>query len=190
MGQAYHGYEVLHSSALVCLSAERAETLCVPGPRDLHRDWARIVFECLLWNYGSAVACLGGRGSGCSRPGYGISLLGGGCHSPHHRATRTYIGLGKQTLGGHKQNLVCSRIQERGAVTLQRLTQTCLWVSRGLWQRHGWTVACCRVRGTECSSAHVLMKEVTITFITPTIVWPHAEQQGGNPAPSINRKLD
>ena len=33
--------------------------------------------------------------------------------------TRSYTGLGKQTLGGHKQNLVCTRIQEKGAVTLQ-----------------------------------------------------------------------
>ena len=39
--------------------------------------------------------------------------------NPHHRATRTYIRLGKQTLGGHKQNLVCTRTQEKGAVTLQ-----------------------------------------------------------------------
>ena len=31
---------------------------------------------------------------------------------------RTYT-LGKQTLGGHKQNLVCTRIQEEGAVTPQ-----------------------------------------------------------------------
>ena len=30
---------------------------------------------------------------------------------------RTYIGLGKQTLGRHKQNLVCTRTQEKGAVT-------------------------------------------------------------------------
>ena len=28
-------------------------------------------------------------------------------------------GLGKQTLGGHKQNLVCTRSQEKGAVTPQ-----------------------------------------------------------------------
>ena len=35
----------------------------------------------------------------------------------HHRAARTYTGLGKQTLGGHKQNLVCTRTQEKGAVT-------------------------------------------------------------------------
>ena len=34
MGQTYHGYEVLHSSALIYLSAERAQTLCAPGPRD------------------------------------------------------------------------------------------------------------------------------------------------------------
>ena len=27
--------------------------------------------------YGSAVDCCRGRGSACSRPGYGISLLGG-----------------------------------------------------------------------------------------------------------------
>ena len=32
---------------------------------------------------------------------------------------RTYTGLQKQTLGGHKQNLVCTRIQEKGAVTPQ-----------------------------------------------------------------------
>ena len=32
---------------------------------------------------------------------------------------RTSIGLGKQTLGGHKQNLVCTRTQEKGAVTPQ-----------------------------------------------------------------------
>ena len=30
-----------------------------------------------------------------------------------------FTGLGKQTLGGHKQNLVQIRTQEKGAVTLQ-----------------------------------------------------------------------
>ena len=52
-------------------------------------------------------------------------------------------------------------------------------------------VACCRVRGTECSSASWdLLKEVTIIFITSTVVWPQAKQQGGNTALPINRKLD
>ena len=32
---------------------------------------------------------------------------------------RTSTGLGKQTLGGHKQNLACIRTQEKGAVTPQ-----------------------------------------------------------------------
>ena len=60
--------------------------------------------------------CCRGRGSGCSRPEYGISPLGGG-----HRDTRIYTGLGKQTLGGHKQNLVHTRTQEKGAVTPQEM---------------------------------------------------------------------
>ena len=66
---------------------------------------------------------------------------------------RTYTGLGKQTLGGHKQNLVCTRTQEKGAVTLREtepdfpvsvqksLAET--WLGSGLlWGR-----------GTECGSA-------------------------------------
>ena len=32
---------------------------------------------------------------------------------------RTSTGLGKQTLGGQKQNLVHTRTQDKGAVTLQ-----------------------------------------------------------------------
>ena len=32
---------------------------------------------------------------------------------------RTYTGLGKQTLGGHKQKLVDARTLEKGAVTPQ-----------------------------------------------------------------------
>ena len=34
---------------------------------------------------------------------------------------RTYTGLGKQTLGRHKQNLVHTRTQEKGAVTPQEM---------------------------------------------------------------------
>ena len=32
---------------------------------------------------------------------------------------RTYTGLGKQAFGGHKQNLVHTRTQEKGAVSAQ-----------------------------------------------------------------------
>ena len=99
------------------------------------------MFECLLQRYRSAVDCCKGRGSG-----YGISPLGGGHHQPHHRAARTYTGLGKQTLGGHKQNFVCTRTQEKGAVTPQETDPDLpisvkeslaeVWVSSGLLQ--GW----------------------------------------------------
>ena len=70
------------------------------------------------------------------KPSWGRSPL------THHRATRTYIGLGKQTLGRHKQNLVCTRTQEKGVVIPQETdpdlpvsVQESLveaWVSSGL----------------------------------------------------------
>ena len=77
--------------------------------------WA---FECLLQGYGSAVACRRGRGSGYRRPGYGISPLGGGRLNPTIEPPEL-TGLGKQTLGEHKQKLVLTRTQENGAVTPQ-----------------------------------------------------------------------
>ena len=59
---------------------------------------------------------------------------------------RVYTGLGKQTLGGHKQNLICTRTQEKGAVTAPEThpdfpgsVQESLveaWVGSGLLQ--GW----------------------------------------------------
>ena len=59
---------------------------------------------------------------------------------------RTYTELGKQTLGGHKQNLVYTRTQEKGAVPSQETdpdlpvsvqeSQAEVWVGGGLLQ--GW----------------------------------------------------
>ena len=60
---------------------------------------------------------------------------------------RTSTGLGKQTLGGHKQNLVHTRTQEKGAVTTQETGQDLpmivqeslveAWVGGGLLQDRG-----------------------------------------------------
>ena len=71
----------LESNPIPIRDAQRAQTnlVCTKTQRP-HRDWDRTVFECLLWRYGLAVDCCKGRGSGCSRPGYGISPLGGGRH--------------------------------------------------------------------------------------------------------------
>ena len=107
---------------------------------------------------------------------------------------RTSTGLGEQTLGGHKQNLVRTRTQEKGAVTPQE-TDPDLTVSvqkslaegsinSGLpWgQSHEYNSP-----GSHGMLASVVLKEVTII---PTIVWPQAKLQGGNTAPPISRKLD
>ena len=83
---------------------------------------------------------------------------------------RTYTGLGKQILGGHKQNLVYTRTQEKGAVTPQEADPDLpVSVQESLaevWFR----MTCFSVRGTEC--------------------WSQVKQQGENTAPPINRILN
>ena len=71
----------------------------------------------------------------------------------HHRAASTYTGLGKQTPGENKQNLVCTSIQEKGVVTsqetdpdlplsvLESLAEA--WVGSGLLQGWGHRVQQC-----------------------------------------------
>ena len=66
----------LESNPMPTRDAQRAQTNIVrTRTQRPHRDGARTVFECLLQRWGAAVACHRGRGSGCSRPGYGITLL-------------------------------------------------------------------------------------------------------------------
>ena len=66
---------------------------------------------------------------------------------------RTFTGLGKQTLGGHKQNLVCTRNQEKGAVSSQESEPDLpvsvqespaeVWVESGLlWGQGHWIQQC------------------------------------------------
>ena len=97
----------------------------------------------------------------------------------HHRATRTYTGLGKQTLGGHKQNLVHTRTQEKRAMTPQEtdpdLPVKCPGVSGGglgQW----WPAA-----GLGALSAAVCAGDIlkAVPFITSTIVWPQVNSMGG-----------
>ena len=57
---------------------------------------------------------------------------------------RPYTGLGKETLGRHKNNLVCTRTQEKGVVTPQEIDPNFtvsvqespaeVWLSSGLLQ--------------------------------------------------------
>ena len=43
--------------------------------------------------------------------------------------------------------------------------------------------------GSGIAGISPFLKEVPITAITPTIVWPQATIQGGNTAPPISRKI-
>ena len=94
---------------------------------------------------------------------------------------RTSTGLGKQTLGGHNKTFCTPGLRWKEQWPHKRLSQTCPWVSGSLWQRRELTMASSRVRGTEhnspgsCSMLTVLLKEVAITAIIPTIVWPQAK---------------
>ena len=66
---------------------------------------------------------------------------------------RTYTGLGNRLLEGTNKTLCTPGPRRKEQWPHKRLTQTCPWVSRSVQQRRGSAVACCRVRGTECSSA-------------------------------------
>ena len=93
------------------------------------------------------------RGSGHSRLGYGISPLGGGHHSPHHRAAELIQDW--EIDSWRAQTAFCTRTQEKEAVTPQE-TDSDLPVCVQESLAEAWlAVACCRVGGTECSSACV-----------------------------------
>ena len=84
---------------------------------------------------------------------------------------------GETVLEGTNRTL-CTRPQEKGAGTPQRLTQACLWVSRHLQWRRGSAVACCRAGALSAAvQAWDLLKEVAIIFITSTIVWPQVNNR-------------
>ena len=90
---------------------------------------------------------------------------------------RTYIGLEKETLGGHRQNLVYTRTQEKGAVTPQETDPDCLWVSRSLvgqrWPAVWFGALSVAVQVWD------IFKEVSIIFITSNIVWPQVNSKEG-----------
>ena len=103
---------------------------------------------------------------------------------------RTSTGLGKQTRGGHTQNRVCTRTQEKKAVSLQETepdlpvsVQESLveaWVNSGLLG----------VWGTEYNSAHKSLYEGGRHYHHYPYRSLASTKQGGNTAPPINRKLD
>ena len=120
-----------------------------------HRDWARPVFESPLRRYGSAVDRRRGRGSGWSRPGCGISPHGGGAINSTTEPPELTQDWGNRLWEGTNKSFCAPGPSRKEQWPHKRLTQTCPWVFRSLWQRHRSVVACCGAGGTECSSARM-----------------------------------
>ena len=66
--------------------------------------------------------------------------------------TELNTGPGKRLMEGTNKSLCAPWPRRKEQWPHKRLKQTCLWVSRILWQRHGSAVACCRDGGPESSS--------------------------------------
>ena len=114
------------------------QILCTPGPRDPTETETELYLS---------VSC-GGTGQQWTATGAGDQPSWKRSPLTHHRATRTYLHrTGENRLSdGHKQNLMPTRTQEKGAVTPQETdpdlpvnVQESLaeaWVGGGLLQ--GW----------------------------------------------------
>ena len=115
------------------------------------------MFECLLWRYGSTVACHRDRDSGCSRPEScsvwhkpswrRSPLIPLQSHQNLHRTRETDSWRAQAKPGAHQDPGERSSDPTKDWPTL-----ACELVTRSLWWRRGSSVACCRFRGTECGS--------------------------------------
>ena len=106
-----------------------------------------------------------------------------------NRTARTYTGLGKQTLRGQKQNLVQPGPRRKEWWPQKRLTQTCPWVSRSLWGRHGLTVAGWRVGGTECLPGTFWRRLQLSSLSPPEFGLRSNNREGTQPRPSTENGL-
>ena len=172
--------------------AQRAQTNLVPTRTQRpYRDWNRIVFECLQWRYGSAVACHRDRGSRFNRLVYGISPLEADPINPTIELPEFTQSWGNRLSESTNRTLCTQGPRRKEQWPHKRLAQTCPWVSRSLWWRCGSVVVCCRVGGTECSSACMGPFEGGrhyLHYLHHSLA--SGKQQWGNTVPPFNRKLD
>ena len=104
---------------------------------------------------------------------------------------RTYTELGKQTLGGQEQNLVCTRTQEKGAVTPQETDPGLpvsiqespeeAWVSDGLLQGRRHVVL-------QCGPGTFWRRSLLPSLRPSSLV--SGQKAGREHSPTINGKLD
>ena len=109
---------------------------------------------------------------------------------------RTYTRLGKQTLGGHRQNLVHIRTQEKGAMTPQETdpdlpvsVQESLeeaWVSSGLLQGGRHWVWQCEVGTQSCQATENWIKDL-LRMAPPIRTRPSFPYSQSPPSGSFHR---
>ena len=98
---------------------------------------------------------------------------------------------GNRLLEGTNKALCTPAARRKEQCPHRRLSQTCLQVSRSLWQRCGSTVACCRIRGTEYNSACTSPFEGGCHYLHyPYHSLASVKQQGRNTGRPIKRKLE
>ena len=146
----------LESNPVPTRDARKAQTtLACTRTQRPHRDRARPAFECLSVSCrgtGQQWSAAGAGALGAADLGMAYALLEEVTINPT-QSHQTYPALGKQTLRGHKKDLVCTRTPEKGAVTPRETDPDLpvsvqeslveLYVSSGLLQG----------RGTGCNSA-------------------------------------
>ena len=98
---------------------------------------------------------------------------------------------GETLLEGTKKTLCTPGPRRKQQWPYRRLSQTFLWTARSLWQRHGLTLACCGVRGTESNSPGISPFEGGLHYCHyPYHSLASGQTTGRATAPPINRKLD
>ena len=96
-------------------------------------------------------------------------------------------GWGNRLLEDTNKTLCTPRPRKKEQWPHKRLTQICSWVSKSLWQRSGLAVACCRVRGMECTSAWNLLKEIYLHYLHHSLA--SGQTTGREHSPANQQKI-
>ena len=107
----------LESNPLPTRHTQRAQTLCTPGPRDPTETEPELCLNVSCKGTVQRWAATGAGALGAAHLGMASALLEEVAIKPTIEPLE--LTQGKQALGGHKQNLVSTRTQEKGAVTPQ-----------------------------------------------------------------------
>ena len=87
---------------------------------------------------------------------------------------------GNRVLEGTNKTFCAPGARRKEQCPQKRLSQTCLWVCKSLWWGVGWQWPAAGSKALNTAMhTQAILKEIIITFITPTIVWPQAKNREG-----------